>query len=142
MEDAAVWRSLADPDLLTVYRGEFPGGHCPEPLGALLADLATREYADRVFAVTSLHHLRLSASPSWQSGHRHDCIFLGLGRDPGSLAVWYRSQSGQPGAGRQCLAAEAGGLVDLLVFRLLSEYVNRAEPGAANLMSGEEAKGM
>ncbi len=124
-----MWRSLADPELVATYRREFPHGSCPERLAALLADLSGRDYAGQVFAVTSLHKLRLTTAPTWQESEQHDCVFLGLGRDLGTFTVSYLHRSEREAGGRACPAAEVGGLVDLYVYRLLTELHNRGGAG-------------
>jgi hypothetical protein len=113
-----MWYSLSHPDLLTLYQGNFPGRMAPPGLLRLLAHIQAQAFADKVFAVTSLGHLRLTTGESYAMEEEHDVIAINPSGDGYSVAYVEAGRS-RATTSRLCSGKELADVVECYLLRLL-----------------------
>ena len=110
-----MWRSLDDGELIQAYRrGPFPGGSAPPALVRVLEGLRGRQFASKVFAVTSLGHLRLTTAPDFTRQEAHDFVAV----EPNYVG-YFEAGCRKSAAGRWCREEELPDVVECYLLRLL-----------------------
>jgi hypothetical protein len=93
--------------------------HTAPPMARLAQSLNNKEYADCVFAATSLHILCLTTSPSYQQAREHGSITINFDELSGLFHITYGGKDITDSAIYRCHESQVDSLIDALAFRLL-----------------------
>jgi len=115
-----MWLRLDDAELLDTYTREFGTDGAPPDLCALLEELQTKPWAQRVWAVTSLRRLRFAAVPHESSNVHTDAAVYVLQRGDEFGAAFHAAPGGHS-TERICTKSELASIIELYVYRLLNE---------------------
>jgi hypothetical protein len=117
-----MWVSLADENLVEIYKQGFSPDKVPEAIVELLKQLAQKPYAKKLSAVTSLGQLYITTAHSWNDTERNHSIHIHQENDAGKTVVTISSEtesSKKSVISRQCSIDEAADYIDLYVLSIL-----------------------
>jgi hypothetical protein len=127
-----MWVPLTDENLIEIYKKNFVSEKkVPKRIISLLEQLQKKSYADKLAAVTSLGHLRLTTALSYVSVNeesKHGCINVSESIDAGKPVINLSFTAGmerQASAWQRCAPEEAADYIDLYVMRLLLEKYDK-----------------
>jgi hypothetical protein len=93
--------------------------HTAPPMARLVKSLNNKEYAERVFAATSLHILSLTTAPSYKQAREHGSITINFDKLSGLFRITYGGKDITDSAIYRCHESQVDSLMDALTFRLL-----------------------
>lgn len=119
-----MWVSLADENLIEIYKQGFYSDNFPKEIVSFLGELQKKTYADKLSVVTSVGNLYLTPVLSWNDTEKNNIVRIDQEIDAGKTVItmsYHTKSFNKSEVSRRCSLEEAIDYIDLYVMRLLEE---------------------